>query len=193
MTAFGGGVMTAFVEECRQEWKRLGVPDGLAEEMATELESDLAEAEADGVSAAELLGESDPRRFAATWARERGLVAEPPPQKRRRRVWPWVVLALFVLLVLPSWLALQTLGSGTVSTHHSHPLVVAPPPRVAVPNVVGLEACKASRVLRAGGFNVLHVPRSRCRARVVAQTPKAGTIIQRLKPRNMVKLRLRAR
>ena len=60
--------MTAFVEECRQEWKRLGVPDFLAEEMATELESDLAEAEADGVSAAEMLGESDPRRFAAKWA-----------------------------------------------------------------------------------------------------------------------------
>jgi hypothetical protein len=43
--------MTAFVEECRREWKRLGVPDLLAEEMATELEADLAEAEADGVSA----------------------------------------------------------------------------------------------------------------------------------------------
>jgi hypothetical protein len=50
--------MTAFVEECRREWKRLGVPDLLAEEMATELEADLAEAEADGVSAAEMLGES---------------------------------------------------------------------------------------------------------------------------------------
>jgi len=191
MTAFGGGVMTAFVEECRQEWKRLGVPDGLAEEMATELESDLAEAEADGVSAAEMLGESDPRRFAENWARERGLVSEPPPQKRRRRIWPWVVLAVFLLVILPSWLALQTFGSGSVSSHHSHPLVVAPPPRVAVPNVVGLEACKASSVLLAGGFNVLHVPRSRCHARVVAQTPAAGTIIQRLKPRNMVKLRLR--
>ena len=71
--------MNAFVEECRREWKRLGVPDGLAEEMAAELESDLAEAEADGVSAAEMLGESDPRRFAANWARERGLVSEPTP------------------------------------------------------------------------------------------------------------------
>ena len=73
--------MTAYVEECRQEWKRLGVPDLMAEEMATELETDLAEAEADGVSAAEMLGESDPRRFAATWASERGLVAEPAAKK----------------------------------------------------------------------------------------------------------------
>ena len=142
MTAFGGGVSTAFVEECRQEWKRLGVPDGLAEEMAAELESDLAEAEADGVSAAELLGESDPRRFAATWARERGLVSEPSPQKRRRRMWPWVVLAVFLLVVGGFvTLALSTFGAGSVSSHHSHPLVVAPPPRVAVPNVVALEAC----------------------------------------------------
>ena len=140
--------MSAFVEECRQEWKRLGVPERLAEEMATELESDLAEAEADGVSAAELLGESDPRRFATTWARERGLVAEPPPQKRRRRVWPWVVLALFLLVILPSWLALQTLGSGSVSSHHSHPLVVAPPPRLTVPDVVGMKACRAESVVR---------------------------------------------
>lgn len=78
--------MSPFVEECRREWKRLGVPDLLAEEMASDLEADLAEAEADGVPAAELLGESDPRRFAATWAGERGLVSEPAPPKRKRRV-----------------------------------------------------------------------------------------------------------
>ena len=41
--------MNAYVDECRREWKRLGVPDGLAEEMAAELEADLAEAETDGV------------------------------------------------------------------------------------------------------------------------------------------------
>ena len=88
--------MPAFIEECRYEWKRLGVPDSMAEEMATELEADLAEAEADGISAAEILGESDPRRFAATWARERGLVSdratEEEPQgtldRARRRFRP---------------------------------------------------------------------------------------------------------
>ena len=48
--------MPAFIEECRYEWKRLGVPDAMADEMAAELEADLAEAEADGVSAAEILG-----------------------------------------------------------------------------------------------------------------------------------------
>jgi len=68
-----------FVELCRQEWKRLGVPDPLAEEMAADLASDLGEAEADGVSAEEFLGSSvfDPRSFAASWAAERGIVPVP--------------------------------------------------------------------------------------------------------------------
>ena len=102
--------MPAFIEECRYEWKRLGVPDSMAEEMATELEADLAEAEADGVSAAEMLGESDPRRFAANWASERGLVSEPAAPTKRRRTWPWIVVAVVLFLVLlATWLALQTL------------------------------------------------------------------------------------
>ena len=44
--------MSEFVEQCRREWKRLGVADPLAEEMAADLASDLEEAEAEGVSAA---------------------------------------------------------------------------------------------------------------------------------------------
>ena len=142
MTASGGGVRTPFVEECRQEWKRLGVPDGLAEEMATDLEADLAEAQADGVSAAELLGESDPRRFAGSWARERGLVAEPTPPRRRRRVWPWVVAAVFVFMIL-SWLALQTLGSSSGGS--ARPAQGSSAQRASVPNVIG-----SSRLYGAG-------------------------------------------
>jgi hypothetical protein len=69
-----------FVEQCRREWRRLGVPESLAEEMATDLACDLEEAEAEGVSAEELLGSSvvDPRSFAASWATERGVAAAPP-------------------------------------------------------------------------------------------------------------------
>ena len=85
--------MSDFVEQCRQEWKRLGVPDPLAEEMAADLASDLSEAEAEGVSAEEFLGSSvfDPRSFAASWAAERGVIPEPaqprerPPQTARPR------------------------------------------------------------------------------------------------------------
>ncbi len=68
--------MSEFVEECRREWKRLGVPDPIAGEMAADLAADLAEAEADGVSAEQVLGSGafDPRGFAASWASERGVI-----------------------------------------------------------------------------------------------------------------------
>jgi len=79
--------MSDFVEQCRREWKRLGVPDPLAEEMAADLASDLGEAEAEGVSAEELLGTSahDPRSFAASWAAERGVIPAAPDGPRGRR------------------------------------------------------------------------------------------------------------
>jgi hypothetical protein len=79
--------MSDFVEQCRREWRRLGVPDRLAEEMATDLASDLREAEAEGVSAEELLGTSafDPPSFAAAWAAERGIIPAPPNQASTHR------------------------------------------------------------------------------------------------------------
>jgi hypothetical protein len=172
--------MNAFVEECRREWKRLGVPDGLAEEMATELESDLAEAEADGVSAVEMLGESDPRRFAAGWARERGLIPEPAPPRRQRRIWPWVVVAIFFFVLLPTWLALQAFGSGSVSS--SPPVRVTPVRHVTVPSLVGMKACKAVRVLVRTNVHYQRTPgRGQgypCDLVVVSQTP-VGHIVKR--------------
>jgi len=79
--------MSDFVEQCRREWKRLGVSDPLADEMAADLASDLSEAEAEGVSAEELLGGSafDPPSFAATWAAERGIIPEQPSRTNARR------------------------------------------------------------------------------------------------------------
>ncbi len=70
--------MSDFVDECRQEWKRLGVADAVANEMAADLTADLQEAEADGVSAEEVLGSAvfDPRAFASSWATERGVVPD---------------------------------------------------------------------------------------------------------------------
>ena len=182
--------MNAFVEECRREWKRLGVPDGLAEEMAAELESDLAEAEADGVSAAEMLGESDPRRFAANWARERGLVSEPTPQRRRRRVWPWIVAAVLFLVLSLSWLALQTVGSGHAT---SGPVRVTPVGTVTVPNVVGMKACRAVHALARSGVdywrNAGHGHGYPCDEVVVAQSP-VGRVIRRGDHQVVVTLRL---
>jgi hypothetical protein len=166
--------MTAFVDECRREWRRLGVPDSIADEMATELESDLAEAEADGVSAAEMLGESDPRRFAANWARERGLVADDRPQKSRKR-WLWVaafVLALVFVVVLGLFAAVGV--STHVHVSAAQPQTVG---GLVVPNLVGLKACHAKRIALESGLEVQPIPRNRCDAVVIAQQPLRGSLI----------------
>jgi hypothetical protein len=104
--------MSDFVERCRQEWRRLGVPDPLAEEMAADLASDLSEAEADGVSAEELLGSSffDPSSFAATWAAERGIIPEPPRRATRRR--PLVLVAFTALAAITMIVAALLLLTG---------------------------------------------------------------------------------
>src|SRR5262245_8178381 len=96
----GGGLVSEFVEQCQAEWRRLGVADPLAEEMAADLASDLAEAETEGVSEADYLGSSasDPRSFAASWASERGIIPPPSPMKGRRR--PLALVAFTALTAI---------------------------------------------------------------------------------------------
>ena len=184
--------MSPFIEECRSEWKRLGVPDSMAEEMAAELEADLAEAEADGVSAAEMLGESDPRRFAANWASERGLVAESPRLRRRR--WPWIAVAVALAFVFV--IVLGLFAAAQVSVHTSlsasQPIAVG---GLVVPKLVGLKACHARRIALESGLRVRRVPPSRCSAVVVGQQPLQGSLIpeERGGPHTTVILQLRAR
>jgi hypothetical protein len=96
-----------FVEECRREWKRLRVPDAVANEMAADLAADLDEAEADGVSAEAVLGSGafDPRSFAAAWAAERGVIepepaAAPPPVSPAPRGRTLLVPLLFAAIAL---------------------------------------------------------------------------------------------
>lgn len=78
--------MNEFVEKCREEWRRIGVSDRDAEEMAEDLAADLAAAAADGISAEEFLGSSasDPRGFAASWAAGRGLIHNAPQRTAGR-------------------------------------------------------------------------------------------------------------
>jgi hypothetical protein len=96
--------VSEFVEECRREWKRLGVPDAAANEMAADLEADLEEAAGEGASAEEVLGSGafDPRSFAAAWAAERGLVPPPRPTENGapRRSRPPAVAAVFALVAI---------------------------------------------------------------------------------------------
>jgi hypothetical protein len=130
--------MSDFVEQCRREWKRLGVPDPLADEMAADLASDLGEAETDGVSAEEFLGSSafDPRSFAASWAAERGIIPDPParPGARRRPRALVAFTALAALVLLVAALLLVT-GEPKVSvvTRTGSPHFVGPPPSASIP------------------------------------------------------------
>jgi len=109
-----------FVEQCKEEWKRLHVPDPVANEMAADLAADLKEAEADGASPEEVLGSGafDPQSFAASWAAERGVIppltaqektappehgVNPPPTqigKRPSRRRMLAALAVFAVLAL---------------------------------------------------------------------------------------------
>jgi hypothetical protein len=123
--------MSDFVQKCRGEWRRLGVPDPLAEEMATDLAADLREAEAEGVSAEELLGDStfDAPSFAAAWAAERGIIPSPPSQPPHRR--PLFLMAFTAIAAIALIVAAGLLLTGepklTLRTSRPpHPLAPLP-------------------------------------------------------------------
>ena len=98
--------MNEFVEECRREWRRLGVPDPIANEMAADLTADIEEAEAEGGSAEDVLGNSvfDAQRFAASWAGARGVTApalpDGPPRRRAFLVALTAIAAFFGLAAI---------------------------------------------------------------------------------------------
>jgi hypothetical protein len=124
--------MSDFVEQCRREWRRLGVPDPLAEEMATDLASDLREAEAEGVSAEELLGSSafDPLSFAAAWAAERGIIPVPPSQGATRKPVSLIAFTAVATIALIAAAALLLTGEPKLTLRTSrppHPLGPLPP------------------------------------------------------------------
>ncbi len=122
--------MNEFVHECMREWQRLGVPDAVANEMAADLLADLDEAEAEGGSPEDVLGNSafDPRRFAAAWAVARGVTGPPAPEPAP--AWRSVVaIALSVALGLLAVIALLALSVGVRSSSVSvavHRFAVTP-------------------------------------------------------------------
>lgn len=159
--------MNAFVDECRREWRRLGVPDSLAEEMASDLEADLEDASAEGVSAPEILGDGDPDRFAREWAVARGLVSEERLGRRR-----WIVAVAVVLLVGGlTTLALALTGTLNSPGHRK---------TVPLPLVVGVKGFQAAAILRARDLHShIVLVRSRRAGIVVAQRPAPGALVER--------------
>jgi hypothetical protein len=115
-----------FVEECRLEWKRLRVPDPVADEMAAELSADLAEAEAEGVPPSEVLGTADPRSFAAAWAAERAVIPPRRVKLHRRSLAAAGVAALAIVAAV-----------GAALVIFASPAAQPPATRLALPPASG--------------------------------------------------------
>ncbi|HEY1832486.1 MAG TPA: hypothetical protein VGG38_19770 [Acidimicrobiales bacterium] len=126
--------MSEFIEECRREWRRLGVPDPIANEMAADLSADLDEAQAEGGSAEDVLGNSafDPRRFASSWAVARGVTNQAVwarPVLRRRPVLIGVAAFIGALMVGAALVALGGIHRSSMAVA----VAVARPVRVFIP------------------------------------------------------------
>ena len=164
--------MSEFVEACRREWKRLRVPDAVANEMAADLDADLEEAEAEGASPEDVLGSSafDPRSFAASWAAERGVVGPVPIGLERAPVRSRAVVALALsALVAAAGIALALTATPGGSTR----LALARPSGVTFIGPFGIARAKILRLGRGAGKPVL----PRLRIRTVAPPPARPFVV----------------
>jgi hypothetical protein len=123
--------VSKFVKECRREWKRLRVPDPVANEMAADLAADLEEADAEGASIEDVLGSGafDPRSFAAAWAAERG-VAQPSPataEPARRSIPFATIVAAPIALIGVAIVILTATSAHGVAAIPSGPGLPSPP------------------------------------------------------------------
>lgn len=147
--------MSEFVDECRREWRRLGVPEPIGNEMAADLTADLEEAEAEGGSPEDVLGSSafDPRGFAAAWAVARGVAradVPPPRSSGRSRL---VVVAAATAGALAALALIVGHGARSVAVAAPGPGVFRRFP-VGVGRVVGLHVLPAVALVVAGGLMV---------------------------------------
>ena len=129
--------MNKFVKECRREWKRLRVPDSVANEMAADLAADLEEADAEGASIEDVLGSSafDPRSFAAAWAAERGVAQPSPPTGKpaRKSIALATIVAAAIALIGTAILILTTTSAHRIAPVPSSAALPAPP-QILVPH-----------------------------------------------------------
>jgi hypothetical protein len=142
-----------FIEECRREWKRLRVPDPVADEMAADLAADLEEAEGEGASPEEVLGSgaADPRSFAASWAAERGVI---PPRSTARLARRSLALAAIAALTITA-----AIGAGLVIFASPH--ASAPTAAIRVPaEFAGPRAPAAIAALHVAPRPVFAAPRA---------------------------------
>ncbi|WP_354702404.1 hypothetical protein DSM112329_02762 [Paraconexibacter sp. AEG42_29] len=169
--------MSPFVTTCRETWRALGVAQLAIDEMAAELEADLADAQADGVPARAVTGD-DPVRLATDWAHARGLVpigdddptarpavpaapSAPDGGRRRPRVATVVAVAasaVSVLALAVAYLAVDGRDDSTARTQAVVPRAVAPAARPA-PIAATAPQRRAHRVSVYNGTRVSGVAR----------------------------------
>jgi serine/threonine-protein kinase len=91
---------------------------------------------------------------------QREVLAPPPPRRRRKR-WPWVLTTAVLIAGLVAGLS----------------LLLAPPPRVQVPSVVGSSILVATQRLHNEGFEVTYLRDNSDKPRntVIGQNPGAGS------------------
>jgi hypothetical protein len=94
--------MNDFVEKCLREWRRIGVPDAIANEMAADLDADLRDAAADDVAPEEVLGNGifDAPSFARSWAAARGVIPPAPVPVLRKDAQRGIAVILAALAVV---------------------------------------------------------------------------------------------
>src|SRR3984957_2610179 len=85
----------------------------VANEMAADLTADIEEAQSEGGSVEDVLGNSafDPRRFAGSWATARGVTAPPIPAPPKRS-WPALAFGLIGCTALLVLAAAVLVGGG---------------------------------------------------------------------------------
>jgi hypothetical protein len=181
--------MNEFVEDCRREWRRLGVPERSANEMAADLAADLKEAEQNGVSAEEVLGEGafDAHAFAASWASERGLVPDRQHDRLRdhRRMLVRATVALLAVagVTLGAVLAFNHSGPRPaitdVGTARQPTQTIAP---IAIPDVRHLRQEQAIAAAQSAGLQVeitIRTQKGVPAGTVLNQNPSPGTTVAR--------------
>ena len=174
--------MNRFVEECRREWRRLRVPDAIANEMAADLAADLAEAEAEGASAEDVLGDAvfDPRGFALSWAEERGVVAAAPPRSGFAPSTAFAVAAAVLVLVAVVGAALVVVdrpgafGVRLAVSAQQHSVV---PPRIRFIRPRWVPAGAKQRALPAFRFAVPPLPQTVVVGSRFGATAQAGVAL----------------
>jgi PASTA domain len=182
------GPADPFLEECRLEWQRLGLPRDRLAVMHGELGALLGDGDlpdqVDGIPTA------DPRAFADRWAADRG-VSRPRLEyttggmANRRRVGMFVLLALFAIGGVAAAVEFGTGGadSGDSATDTQQTSFAAPD-LVTVPNLVGsplaIATGTAPRVgVRIGDVEKLAAGTKIESGTVLRERPPAGTKIRR--------------